>query len=322
MPNKRETTNRQHKRTKSTAVKLEECKNALAWAEMRASLLDLVPTPVMSVDRDFNVTYMNSVGASILGKTPEACIGLKCFDLFNTTHCNTPDCQLAKAMQLDGVFTDDTVAKLPNGDLPIRYTGVPVKDVDGNVIGALEYVLDIRKEIDLTKDIIDLVDAVKEGKLESRADMHKYQGNYRRIIENVNTLMEAFIAPINVTVDYIADISKGEIPQKITDEYKGDFNKIKGSLNTLIDTLEGLTAEAAKMEKAATNGDLDIRADVSKYQGAFASIIKGLNDTAEAIVIPLRDVGTVLDKLAGGDFKARVVNDYKGDYEEIGRAHV
>jgi len=84
---------------------MAKVQEALAAAEAKAGMLDLIPTPVMGVDREFKVTYLNKAGAKAVGSTPEACLGQKCFNLFNTGHCNTPDCQVAKAMQQDGVFT-------------------------------------------------------------------------------------------------------------------------------------------------------------------------------------------------------------------------
>ncbi len=39
------------------------------------------------------------------------------------------------------------------------------------------------------------------------------------------------IGPLNVAAKYVDDISKGDIPAKITDTYNGDFNEIKNNLN-------------------------------------------------------------------------------------------
>jgi len=39
--------------------------------------------------------------------------------------------------------------------------------------------------------------------------------------------MDAVIGPLNVAAEYVDRISKGDIPEVITDEYKGDFNEIK-----------------------------------------------------------------------------------------------
>ena len=64
----------------------------------KLSVLDKIPTPVMAIDKDYNVLYMNEVGAHALGSTAEKVVGKKCFQLFNTSHCNTANCQCAKAM--------------------------------------------------------------------------------------------------------------------------------------------------------------------------------------------------------------------------------
>ena len=47
--------------------------------------------------------------------------------------------------------------------------------------------------------------------------------------------------PLNVSAGYVDQISKGDIPAKITDTYNGDFNTIKNNLNPCIDGLGGLS---------------------------------------------------------------------------------
>ena len=72
-----------------------------------------------------------------------------------------------------------------------------------------------------------------EGKLATRADASKHQGDFRKIVEGVNRTLDAVIGPLNVSADYVDKISKGEIPAKITDNYNGDFNTIKNNLEQL-----------------------------------------------------------------------------------------
>ncbi|MBW2121421.1 MAG: methyl-accepting chemotaxis protein, partial [Deltaproteobacteria bacterium] len=169
----------------------------------------------------------------------------------------------------------------------------------------------------LTENVRDLVGAIVDGKLEARADVEGVDEAYRPVLEGINELIEVFVRPINVTAEYVDRISKGDIPDKIADEYRGDFNEIKNNLNGLIDALNGLVGEAERMKEAAAAGELDTRADVSRYHGAWAAIVQGLNETAEGMVVPMRDIGGVLDRMAAGDLKARVTNDYKGDYNVL-----
>jgi methyl-accepting chemotaxis protein len=272
---------------------LEKCRKALAQAKIKADLLELIPTPVMAVDKEFNVTYLNPAGASAVGKSVEACLGKKCFSLFNTKHCNTPDCQLGKAMQQNATCSADTVAKLPSGEVAIRYMGTPLKDADGNIVGALEYVLDISKEMDVTNAVLDLVGAAIEGKLDTRADADKHEGNYRQIVKAVNGLVDAFVGPINLTAEYVDRISKGDMPEKITDEYKGDFNLIKNNINELINALILITEAAETMAKGDMTVEIQPRSENDLLLKSLSKMVETLNDS-------LGQVNVAVEQIAAG----------------------
>jgi methyl-accepting chemotaxis protein len=109
--------------------------------------LNAIPTPIMAIDTDYTVTYMNPAGASVVGLTPEEVNGKKCYDLFKTPHCQTEKCACSQAMQTDGIVSAETIARPAEGMIvPIKYTGAPIKDAKGNIKGALEFVLDITEE--------------------------------------------------------------------------------------------------------------------------------------------------------------------------------
>ncbi|BBO81975.1 hypothetical protein DSCO28_25410 [Desulfosarcina ovata subsp. sediminis] len=110
--------------------------------------LNVIPTPIMEIDTTFSITYMNPAGASVVGMTPEEVEGKKCYDLFKTPHCKTEKCVCARAMKIDNVVTDQTIARPAEGVIvPIKYTGAPIKDAKGNIKGALEYILDVTDEV-------------------------------------------------------------------------------------------------------------------------------------------------------------------------------
>ncbi len=296
---------------------VSELMETSANAVVKAAYLDKLPTPVMAIDREFTVQFMNAAGAAAVGRTPEACLGQKCFNLFNTDQCNSPDCQLHKAMQRDGVFTSDTVAKLPSGNLPIRYTGAPLKDSAGAIIGALEYVVDIRTETSVTQELLALSDAATAGRLEARADTAAFDGNYRRIVAGVNAILDVVIGPLNVAAEYIERIGQGDLPEKITDDYQGDFNEIKNNLNLCIDAVTGLVNEANALTTAAVEGRLDARGDAGKFQGEFATIIHGINSTLDAVIGPLNVAAEYIDRISKGNIPEKISDHYAGDFNEI-----
>jgi methyl-accepting chemotaxis protein len=271
---------------------------AIKDAETKVDFLNKIPTPVMVIDKEFNVQFMNPAGANAVARTPDACRGQKCFNLFNTGHCNTSDCQVAKAMWQDGIFTNDTTAKLPSGELPIRYTGAPLKNDDGEVVGGLEYVLDISKEMEITKGVNELVNAALNGKLETRADIEKFQGNYRTIIKGVNDTLDAVIKPLKVAAEYVERISRGDVPEQITDEYKGDFNEIKNNLNNLIDSMNEITNVAEEIAGGNLMVSVEKRSGQDRLMEALSDMVRELSEVASAISTAAEQVASGSQQVA------------------------
>jgi methyl-accepting chemotaxis protein len=150
--------------------------------------------------------------------------------------------------------------------------------------------------------------AAVEGKLATRADASKHQGDYRKIVQGVNETLDAVIGPLNVAAKYVDDISKGAIPAKITDNYNGDFNEIKNNLNTCIDAVNALVADARMLAQAAADGELATRADASKHQGDFRKVVDGVNNTLDTVVAPLKAAAETATALAGSSEELSAVS--------------
>ena len=127
----------------------------------------------------------------------------------------------------------------------------------------------------LAQDAHLLSQGAVEGKLKTRADVNRHQGDYRKIIEGVNQTLDAVIAPLHVAADYVDRIGKGDIPAKITETYYGDFNTIKNNINACIDGLGGLVEANSVLQRLAVN-DCTLRVQGS-YQGIFSEVAKATN---------------------------------------------
>ncbi|MBW1910046.1 MAG: chemotaxis protein, partial [Deltaproteobacteria bacterium] len=94
--------------------------------------------------------------------------------------------------------------------------------------------------------------------------------------------------------------------------------------NVCIDAINGLTGEMGMLREAGVEGKLDTRGDADKFGGDFGKIVKGVNDTLDAIVVPINEAMEVLGSVADRDLTKRVVGDCKGqlaDFKEnINRA--
>ncbi|CAH1745416.1 HAMP domain-containing protein [Thauera humireducens] len=172
----------------------------------------------------------------------------------------------------------------------------------------------------LVADALMLSKAAVAGKLATRADASKHQGDYQRIVQGVNDTLDAVIGPLNVAADYVDRIAKGAIPAKITDTYNGDFNTIKNNLNTAIDAVNGLVADAVMLAQAAVEGRLETRADASKHQGDYRRIVEGVNATLDAVIAPINEVKRVMVALSGGDLTQKITDNYAGDFQVLQNA--
>ncbi|MCE1188879.1 MAG: methyl-accepting chemotaxis protein, partial [Ignavibacteria bacterium] len=169
----------------------------------------------------------------------------------------------------------------------------------------------------LVSDAGVLSKAAVEGRLATRADASKHQGDFRKIVQGVNDTLDSVIGPLNVAAEYVDRIAKGDIPKKITDSYNGDFNEIKNNLNICIDAINALVGDAGMLVEAATQGLLSTRADASQHQGDFKKIVQGINNTLDAVIGPLNVSADYVDRISKGDIPKIITDNYNGDFNVI-----
>jgi methyl-accepting chemotaxis protein len=206
------------------------------------------------------------------------------------------------------------VDRISRGDIPAKITDT--YNGDFNVLkNNLNTCIDAVNA--LVADAGMLVKAAVDGKLATRADASKHQGDYRKIVQGVDDTLDAVIGPLNVAANYVDRISRGDIPAKITDTYNGDFNVLKNNLNTCIDAVNALVADAGLLVKAAVDGKLATRADASKHQGDFRKIVQGVDDTLDAVIGPLNVSANYVDRISRGDIPAKITDTYNGDFNVL-----
>ncbi|MEN9353743.1 MAG: hypothetical protein RL318_1068 [Fibrobacterota bacterium] len=188
-------------------------------------------------------------------------------------------------------------------------------DETGALLNAMKQMVEAIQR--MTSDANLLAVAAKEGKLATRADATKHQGDYRKIVQGVNDTLDSVIGPLNVAARYVDDISKGNIPAKITDSYNGDFNQIKNNLNVCIDAVSSLVTDAAMLSRAAVEGKLSTRADASKHAGDFRKIVQGVNDTLDSVIGPLNVAARYVEQISQGNIPAKITDSYNGDFNQI-----
>ncbi len=263
------------------------CKDSSDNCIGQDEILAKIPTVVMAIDTEFNVSYMNDLGASAVGLTVEQCLGRKCYELFKADDCRTENCQVGKAMRSGEFCTGDTVAHLPGGELPIRYTGAALKDKNGKTVGGLEYVLDISKEMKITEGLGKLVAAVADGELDKRGDESIFDGNYHKIVSGVNTLLDTLLAPIKEAAEVVREAAGKDLTVKVEGAYKGQLADFKDNINAMIMALcEALTQVSDAVGQVSSAS--------SQISSGSQSLAQGASEQASS----LEEVSSSLEEMS------------------------
>jgi serine phosphatase RsbU (regulator of sigma subunit) len=130
------------------------------------------------------------------------------------------------------------------------------------------------------------------------------------------SIRKIIILPIRAASAYLSNISVGNMPEKISEKYRGEFNEIRNSLNMLIEAtnetvmtaeriaagnlivevrersehdrmmmalnrmiqrLKDIMNETESMIQAVGQGRLDIRGNAESFEGGWSELITGVN---------------------------------------------
>jgi methyl-accepting chemotaxis protein len=224
--------------------------------------------------------------------------------------------QMGKTLDKFVTYLDDEVLgafrKISEGDVNFSMKAFDNGDEIAPVVNKVtENIQAVIKETNT------LTGAAVDGKLSIRGNDEKFDGGYKEIISGINNTLDSLIAPLNMAAEYIDRISKGDVPNKITDAYNGDFNELKNNLNVCIDAINELVIDAKTLATAAVEGKLSVRADAKKHYGDFRIIIQGVNASLDSVIGPLNLAAEYVDRISKGDIPNKITEKYNGDFQEI-----
>lgn len=121
--------------------------------------IDAIPMPVMTLKKDYGVIFMNETAKTVAGyATEEQYLDTKCYDAFKTLDCNTDNCACGACMRTGEVTNSTTTARPQGMELEISYTGTPIRDREGNIVGAFELVIDQTEVIGMQRKVTRLAE--------------------------------------------------------------------------------------------------------------------------------------------------------------------
>jgi len=172
----------------------------------------------------------------------------------------------------------------------------------------------------LVQDSTMLAEAAANGKLDVRAEAGRYAGGFRSVIEGLNRTFEELRKPLSVASLVLNKLSRGEVPWPIREEYQGQHQTLKESTNRLIEVVTQRQADVEALLQAGIQGRLEVRADVSKYEGGNRKLFEGINQLLDATLLPMAEGIRVLRQICAGNLGERVEIECQGDHQKMKNA--
>ena len=198
--------------------------------------------------------------------------------------------------------------------------------------------------------------AIQEGRLDVRATPEGFAGDWRKLIVDMNSMIDQFAEPHRLMTGALDRLAKGDIPNRVTHDARGEFSAMIESLNRLIDAmnevtwisimlstgnldvdarerseqdrlmkamnkmiqqLQRISQETNLLIKAVDEGNLAVRGDAEGLGGVWRDHIIGINAVLDAFVAPFNVAATSLDLIAKGGFPEKIRDEYHGDFNAL-----
>jgi methyl-accepting chemotaxis protein len=128
----------------------------------------------------------------------------------------------------------------------------------------------------LTEDLQELVRAAQRGELSQRGDASRFQGSYAAIVQGINSMLDAIVAPITEAAEVLDRVANRDLTARVTGNYVGEYERIKTSLNGAVTILaESLTQVASASEQ--------VTAAAGQIASSAQAVAQGASEQASAL---------------------------------------
>ena len=169
---------------------------------------------------------------------------------------------------------------LARGDLSVSCEAKSGDDVLGGSVAQAVTTLQ-----HLIEDSKSLIDAARDGVLEHRADVTKYVGGYRELLEGMNELLGAVEAPIAEAQKTLERVAERDLTGRMEGEFKGAYGQIKIAINKAVGNLDEAVArvsigaeEVATASSHITSGAQTLAQSAAGQASALEEITSSLQE--------------------------------------------
>jgi methyl-accepting chemotaxis protein len=159
-------------------------------------ILDNIPGAVVVMDRDHTILDLNEATAKTAGRSKEACIGVKFWDIFDNPPCRAGTCAASRAVQTRQYCEDEARPLVHGKEMPVLTAAAPRYDRNGQVVGVVELIFDAGADIRLFDEIGRVAQAAAQGQLRERVRENLFEGRHLERAGTVNRMIESCVAPL------------------------------------------------------------------------------------------------------------------------------
>jgi methyl-accepting chemotaxis protein len=176
--------------------------------------------------------------------------------------------------------TTDYVGRISRGEMPPRITDAYQGDFDV-MKTTLNTCIDAVNRLVSDADL--LVQAAVQGRLATRADASRHQGEFRRIVEGVNQTLDAVLAPMQETAEVLDRLARRDLRARVRGSYEGDHARIKDSLNATGEALQDAIAQVAQAVSQVSSASGQIASTSQSVADGAAQQAQALEETSRQL---------------------------------------
>lgn len=160
----------------------------------------------------------------------------------------------------------------------------PLEKFPGKKAFINETVEQVRANIKaLVTDANMLAKAGVEGKLSTRADASRHQGDFQKIVEGVNHTLDSVVGPVTKVMEVLAAVEKGDMTPRADGTFNGDFKALTSSLNDTLDKLVSTLTDIASGANVMTEASGQVASTSQSLSQATTEQAASLEETTSAI---------------------------------------